>query len=134
MTTAANHLADHRCRPRARERLSLGSAPDEPRSARCGVALAPWQIAYQTYGALNAARSNAVLICHALTGDQHVANEHPGDRQGRLVGDHGRAGQACRHRPLLRHLLECGRRLHGHDRPGLANPETGRPMGSTSRW
>jgi homoserine O-acetyltransferase len=42
-----------------------------------GVALAPWQIAYQTYGRPNAAKSNAVLICHALTGDQHVANVHP---------------------------------------------------------
>jgi homoserine O-acetyltransferase len=50
---------------------------DKPLKLDAGVELAPFQIAYQTYGALNAARSNAVLICHALTGDQHVANIHP---------------------------------------------------------
>jgi homoserine O-acetyltransferase len=51
--------------------------PDMPLPLDCGVTLSPLQIAYQTYGELNAQRSNAVLICHALTGDQHVANPHP---------------------------------------------------------
>src|SRR5258708_13280775 len=50
---------------------------DKPLSLDAGIELAPFQIAYQTYGTLNAERSNAVLICHALTGDQHVANLHP---------------------------------------------------------
>ena len=35
------------------------------------------ELAYKTYGELNADRSNAVLVCHALTGDQHVASPHP---------------------------------------------------------
>ena len=51
--------------------------PDQPLQMDAGVDLAPFTIAYQTYGTLNAAKSNAVLICHALTGDQHVANVHP---------------------------------------------------------
>jgi len=43
----------------------------------CGSEVAQFSIAYQTYGELNAAKSNLVLVCHALTGDQHVANLHP---------------------------------------------------------
>ena len=43
----------------------------------CGVEFGPFTIAYQTYGRLNAERSNAILICHALTGDQYVADPHP---------------------------------------------------------
>src|ERR1700741_4009796 len=50
---------------------------DQPLKLDCGVDLSPFQIAYQTYGELNADRSNAILICHALTADQHVANVHP---------------------------------------------------------
>ena len=50
---------------------------DQPLKLDAGVELSPFQIAYQTYGTLNAERSNAVLVCHALTGDQHVANLHP---------------------------------------------------------
>src|SRR4029450_8514043 len=50
---------------------------DQPLKLDCGVDLAPFQIAYQTYGELNAERSYAILVCHALTGDQHVNNVHP---------------------------------------------------------
>jgi homoserine O-acetyltransferase/O-succinyltransferase len=50
---------------------------DAPLRLDCQRLLAPFQIAYQTYGTLNADKSNAVLVCHALTGDQHVANTNP---------------------------------------------------------
>ncbi len=43
----------------------------------CGVHLAPVNVAYRSYGRLNAARSNAVLVCHALTMDQYLAETHP---------------------------------------------------------
>lgn len=43
----------------------------------CGVTLAPVDIAYCTYGQLSAKKDNAILICHAFTGDQYVAEAHP---------------------------------------------------------
>ena len=49
----------------------------QPLAMSAGMDLAPFSIAYQTYGELNADKSNAILLCHALTGDQHVANTHP---------------------------------------------------------
>ena len=51
--------------------------PAEPLKFDSGHSLSRWQIAYQTYGTLNADKSNVVLVCHALTGDQHVASTHP---------------------------------------------------------
>lgn len=50
---------------------------DQPLRLDSGQSIAPLQIAYQTYGTLNADRSNAILVCHALTGDQHVASDNP---------------------------------------------------------
>ncbi len=50
---------------------------DRPLTMDAGVKLAPLSIAYQTYGALNPGKTNAILVCHALTGDQHVANQNP---------------------------------------------------------
>jgi homoserine O-acetyltransferase len=51
--------------------------PNQPLRLDAGVELSPFQVAYQSYGSLNADRSNAVLVCHALTLDQHVFNRHP---------------------------------------------------------
>jgi homoserine O-acetyltransferase len=50
---------------------------DDGMMLECGQRLPRLVVAYRTYGTLNADRSNAVLICHALTGDQYVAERHP---------------------------------------------------------
>ena len=52
-------------------------AKDRPLKLACGAEIKNFPIAYQTYGELNAYKSNAILICHALTGDQYVASPHP---------------------------------------------------------
>ena len=52
-------------------------AEDRPLRLDCDKVLSPFRIAYKTYGALNAAKSNAILVTHALTGDQYVASPHP---------------------------------------------------------
>ena len=124
-------MADGRYRRTAMQRLAPREA-DEPRNSLvarfgadkplkldAGVELSPFQIAYQTYGTLNA-------DAHQRGADLPRADRRParrqrasGHRQARLVGDHGRSGQADRHRALFRHLPERARRLHGLDRAGL---------------
>lgn len=46
---------------------------------RSGATLPGFELVYETYGTLNAARSNAILICHALSGDHHAAGYHSAD-------------------------------------------------------
>ena len=55
---------------------------DEPLQLDCGATLAEYDLIFETYGTLNAARSNTVLICHALSGDHHAAGYHsPADEK-----------------------------------------------------
>ncbi len=68
-------------RPLAAPGADVGHAiafgPDRPLALDGGQTLAPWTAAYMTYGKLNAARSNAVLLCHALSGDQFAGGCNP---------------------------------------------------------
>ncbi|MCP5337320.1 MAG: homoserine O-acetyltransferase [Pseudomonadales bacterium] len=55
---------------------------DAPLTLACGRTLASWELVYETYGTLNAERSNAILVCHALSGHHHAAGFHsPDDRK-----------------------------------------------------
>lgn len=52
-------------------------AKDKPLTLSCGLEIKDFPIAYQTYGTLNDDKSNAILVCHGLTGDQYVMGPHP---------------------------------------------------------
>jgi len=92
-----------------------------------GATLTPVEIAYETYGALNADRSNAILICHALTGDQHVASDHP------ITGKPGwwmRAVGPGKPIDPDRHFIICANVLGscmGSSGPASINPATDTP-------
>ena len=108
---------------------TMDFGPDKPLPLDSGAVLTPFTIAFQTYGKLDAARSNAVLICHALTGDQHVANINPvtGKRGWweTLVGP----GQTI---DTDRFFVICSNVLGGcmgTTGPASIDPVTGRPYG-----
>jgi len=95
----------------------------------CGSGLEQFSIAYQTYGKLNAAKTNLVLVCHALTGDQHVANLHPvTGKPGwweTMVGP-GKPIDTNRYSVLCANVLGG---CMGSTGPSSTNPATGNPYG-----
>lgn len=52
---------------------------DQPLRLDSGIEFGPIEVAYETYGELNAERSNVIFVCHALSGDAHAAGFHEGD-------------------------------------------------------
>ena len=102
-----------------------------PLALDSGAILSPVEIAYETYGALNDAKDNAILICHALTMDQYVASAHP------VTGKPGwwtklvAPGQPI---DPERHFIICANVLGscmGSSGPASINPATGKPWGMT---
>ena len=105
---------------------------DSPLQLDCGRSLGPVTLAYETWGVLNADRSNAILILHAFSGDSHVAS-HDGpdcDLDGpgwweAMVGP-GKGIDTDRYFVICSNILGSCR---GSTGPGSTNPETGRPYG-----
>ena len=101
---------------------------DEPLALALGGELPSVTVAYETYGALNARRDNAVLICHAISGDSHVARHGDGDVPGwwdLMVGPG---------RPIdtTRWFVVCSNTLggcRGSTGPNSFDPRSGRPYG-----
>ncbi len=124
-----------------RDRPMDGSAPlpgegevvtfpeDRPLQLDCGVTLGPFSIAYKTYGTLNAPRTNAVLVCHALTGDQYCASENPvTGREGwwtTMIGP-GKPVDTDRYFVISSNILGG---CMGSSGPASLNPKTGKPYG-----
>ncbi|MGB1875561.1 MAG: homoserine O-acetyltransferase MetX [Rhodospirillaceae bacterium] len=114
---------------RADETLAPRLTLEEPLVLQSGVSLSPVTIAYQTYGTLNAEKSNTVLVCHALTGDQYVAGTHPiSGREGwwhHLVGP-GKVIDTNRYFVVATNVLGG---CMGSTGPKETNPATGKPYG-----
>lgn len=102
---------------------------DRPLALDCGRSLGPFTMAYQTYGTLNADKSNAVLLCHALTGDQYAAGTNPvTGRAGwwdHLIGP-GRVFDTDRYFVICSNVLGG---CMGTTGPADIDPETGRRYG-----
>ena len=103
----------------------------EPLALACGREIADYQLVYETYGELNAARSNAVLICHALSGHHHAAGYHsPDDRRpGWWDGCIG-PGKAIDTRKFFVVSLNNLGGCNGSTGPASLNPATGKVYGA----
>src|SRR5437016_715450 len=95
----------------------------------CGTTLAPVDVAYETYGELNAARTNAILVLHAFSGDAHAAGTDPdGGNVGwwnNMIGP-GKAFDTDKYFVICSNVLSGCRGTSG---PGSINPATGCPYG-----
>jgi homoserine O-acetyltransferase/O-succinyltransferase len=103
---------------------------DEELRLQSGATLRPFTLAYETYGTLNADRSNTILICHALSGDAHVAGRHSAhDRKPGWWDEAVGPGKAF---DTDRYFIVCSNVIggcSGSTGPSSINPETGRPYG-----
>ena len=103
----------------------------EPLPLRSGGNLDEYELVYETYGELNAARSNAVLVCHALSGSHHVAGHYADDPADigwwdNLVGP----GKPLDTRKFFVIGVNNVGGCHGSSGPNAVHPATGRRWGA----
>lgn len=102
----------------------------EPLLLACGKTLENYQLVYETYGTLNASKSNAILICHALSGHHHAAGFHSMDdkRPGWWDGYIGPGKPMDTNKFFVVSLNNIGG-CHGSTGPKSINPATEKPWG-----
>ena len=108
---------------------SIQLGVDEPLRLDCGVELRDFPMAFETYGTLNDSKSNAILVCHALSGDQYVAGDHPmTGRPGwwEVVVGPGKILDTDKYFVICSNILGG---CMGTVGPKETNPETGEPWG-----
>lgn len=104
---------------------------DAPLTLRCGAVLPAYDLKYETYGTLNAAKSNAILVCHALSGHHHLAGHYADEPDNigwwdNIIGP-GKPLDTDRFFIVgVNNLGGC----HGSTGPSSINPATGQPWGS----
>lgn len=101
----------------------------EPIKLDSGEVLENVTVAYETYGELNKEKSNAILICHALTGDAHAAGWHKGDKKAgwwEIVIGPGKALDSEKYFIICSNVLGGCKGTTG---PSSINPKTGKPYG-----
>ncbi|HUV99494.1 MAG TPA: homoserine O-acetyltransferase [Gallionella sp.] len=104
---------------------------DTPLAFRSGAVLPRYELAYETYGTLNSDKSNAILVCHALSGHHHVAGHYADDPKNtgwwdNMIGP-GKPVDTGKFFVIgVNNLGGC----HGSTGPSSIAPETGKPYGA----
>ncbi len=113
----------------ATKQFAFGEPPSEFR-LESGEKLGPVTLAYETYGELNSAKSNAVLVLHALSGDAHAAGYHRGESTAgwwdNMIGP-GKAIDTQKYCVICSNVIAG---CKGSTGPSSTNPETGKPYGT----
>ncbi len=105
---------------------------DEALDLACGKRLSAWDLVVETYGTLNEDRTNAVLICHALSGNHHAAGyHHPEEKKAGWWNHYIGPGKAIDTNKFFVVSLNNIGGCHGSTGPASINPETGKAWGST---
>lgn len=103
---------------------------DWPLALACGRTLREYALVYETYGELNADKSNAILICHALSGHHHAAGRHsPDDKRPGWWDNYIGPGKPIDTDKFFVVSVNNLGGCHGSTGPSSINPDTGKPWG-----